>query len=269
MNITKIGFAGFGNMGTALFRGFLKSGVIPASDVAVLSRGARGKEYAEKSGAVLCKTPAELAAFADIVILAVKPKDAPELISALCPAIGGKALLSVVAGLSSDAVRERLWGTKARVLVTLPNTPVAVGEGIVGLASETDFSQEEKKFIENLFSKTAMVEWLPENKLGALSALSGSGPAFAAIAAEALADGAVAEGLPRAVAGRLAAQTLAGTGRLLLEQGGAPGAVKDAVCSPGGTTVEGVAVLEEYRFRAALINAVRAASQKFYRLLPK
>jgi pyrroline-5-carboxylate reductase len=267
MKAATIGFAGLGNMGQAMLAGFLKSGVITPEKIAVLSRSASGAQAARDAGARLCENPEELTAFSDIVILAVKPKDAPGLVSTLSKDLKGKALLSIVAGLGYEAIRERLWGGGTRILVTLPNTPLRIGAGVTGFTLETDFTDEEKTFAESLFSAVGSVEWISEKLLGALSAVSGSGPAYTAIFAEALADGAVRQGLPRDVSRRLAAATIAGSGRLLAETGSLPAAIKDAVASPGGTTIEGVAALENGGFRAAVIEAVRAGAEKFSRLL--
>lgn len=263
----KIGFAGMGVMGQAMLRGITAAGALPPARIAVLSRSEAGRQAAREAGAALCSTPDELAGFAHIVILAVKPKDSLELIGRLCPALDGKALLSIVAGLNYQTIRERLCGAQARLLVALPNTPVQAGAGVIAFTNETDFTEEERRFAEALFAPVAHIEWISEKLLGALSALSGSGPAYAALFAEALADGGVLEGLPRAQALRLAALTLAGAGRLLAETGMHPAALKDAVCSPGGTTIEGVAALEAGAFRAQIIGAVRSGADKFKRLV--
>jgi pyrroline-5-carboxylate reductase len=150
----------------------------------------------------------------------------------------------------------------------MPNTPVQVGEGIIAFTNETDFNEEERDFAVRLFAPVAQVEWINEAQLAALAALAGSGPAYAALFAEALADGAVKEGLPRELSLRLAAKTLWGTGKLLFQGGRHPAVLKDAVCSPGGTSIEGIAALEGRAFRSALIEAVSAAASKFERLFP-
>jgi pyrroline-5-carboxylate reductase len=145
----------------------------------------------------------------------------------------------------------------------MPNTPIRVGCGATGFTLETSFTDAEKAFAQRLFEAVGQVVWVPEKLLPSLSALSGSGPAYAAIFIEALADGAVLEGLPRADAYRLAAQTVKGAAALIQDSGDHPAAVKDAVCSPGGTTIEAVCELERGAFRFTVMNAVRAAVRKF------
>jgi pyrroline-5-carboxylate reductase len=141
--------------------------------------------------------------------------------------------------------------------------------GAAGFTTETTFTQDEKDFCEKLFSSIGIVEWVSEKLLFAVSALSGSGPAYTALFIEALADAAVLEGLPRATAYRLAAQTVKGTGALMLESGQHPAVIKDNVCSSGGTTIEGVKELEKGAFRYTVISAVGKAAEKFFKLFAR
>jgi pyrroline-5-carboxylate reductase len=254
-------------MGAAILEGITARGVIGGEDIVVYDSHAPAVERARKTGAAAAAANTGVAAAADMVILAVKPKDALAVIREIAPLLAGKALLSIVAGLSYSAIDGALAGAAARVLVIMPNTPALAGEGAAGFALETTFTDTEKLFAQKLFEAVGIVEWVPEKLLAAVSALSGGGPAYAALFAEALADGGVLEGLPRPVAYRLAAQTLKGTGKLLLETGQHPGAVKDAVCSPGGTTIEAVRELERGAFRYSVLNAVHKSAQKFSRLL--
>ena len=149
-----------------------------------------------------------------------------------------------------------------RVLRTMPNTPALVNAGAFALCSETDLTADEKAFAEKLFGSIGIVEWMNEHLIDTACGLSGSGPAFVAEFIEALGDGGVLEGLPRATAYRLAAQTVMGTAKMILETGMHPAQLKDMVSSPGGTTITGCQVLEEMGFRAAAINAVQAATNK-------
>jgi pyrroline-5-carboxylate reductase len=263
----KLGFIGAGNMGAAILEGITARGVIRGEDIVVYDAYAPAVERAQKTGAKAAANNRAVAEAADMVILAVKPKDSLEVIREIAPKLEGKALLSIVAGLSYSAIGGALAGAKARVLVILPNTPALVGEGATGFTLETTFTDAEKSFAQKLFEAVGIVEWVPEKLLFAVSALSGGGPAYAAMFAEALADGGVLEGLPRPMAYRLAAQTLKGTGKLLLETEQHPGAVKDAVCSPGGTTIEAVRELERGAFRYSVLNAVRESARKFWTLI--
>ncbi|MDR2481163.1 MAG: pyrroline-5-carboxylate reductase [Spirochaetaceae bacterium] len=266
MPVQKIGFAGLGNMGQAILKGIILKNAIPAHNIAVLSRSESGKICAKEARVTVCSSTQELAAFADIIILAVKPKDAIDLIRNLCPGIGGKALLSIVAGLDYKTVNAAFWGAKTRTLIALPNTPVQAGEGITGFTIETTFTDEEKDFVQKLFESVSSVEWIDEKSLPAFSALSASAPAYAAIFTESLADGAVLEGLPRDTAYRIAAKMITGTGFLMTKTGSHPGILKDKICSPGGTTIEGIAILEDGAFRANIIKAMHACTEKFKRL---
>ncbi|MDR1787506.1 MAG: pyrroline-5-carboxylate reductase [Treponema sp.] len=266
-----VGFIGAGSMGGAILEGALKRGGLAPSDITVFDAWPAALEKARAQGVRIAGSNAQVAAASDLTILAVKPKDALAVLAEIKEALEGRALLSIVAGLSSSAIRAALAGagpSSARLLVTLPNTPLRAGEGATGFALETTFTREEKDFARRLFEASGIVEWVPEKLLPAVSALSGGGPAYAAMFVEALADGGVLEGLPRATAYRLAAQTLKGAGALLLETGEHPGAVKDAVCSPGGTTIEAVRELERGAFRYAVMSAVSRSAEKFSRLLP-
>jgi pyrroline-5-carboxylate reductase len=144
---------------------------------------------------------------------------------------------------------------------------VKVGAGAVGLTQETDFTIEEREFAQKLFESMGIVEWISEKSIAAFSAISGSGPAYAAMLIEALGDGGVLAGLPLSTAHRLAVQTVYGTGKLCLERGVHPAVIRAEVCSPGGTSIEGVAELEKAGFRYGLISAVRAAAKKFSELV--
>ncbi|MDR2864551.1 MAG: pyrroline-5-carboxylate reductase [Spirochaetaceae bacterium] len=263
----KIGFIGLGNMGYAILSAFITQGALDKKEIAVVSRSEKGRLLAEKEDVVVFSNTKELACFADIIILAVKPKDSLAVIAEIKQELKNKALLSVVAGLNYKTIQQTMDGVNVRVLTALPNTPVQVCQGIIALTKETTFTEEEKKFTQTIFESAGMVEWIEEKFLPVFSAIAGSGPAFAAIFAEALADGAVLEGLPRALSYRLAAQMMTGTGALLLETKNHPGIIKDSVSSPGGTTIEGVAELEKNTFRSALIAAVRASAEKFNRLI--
>jgi len=267
MSGSKIGFIGAGNMGGALLEGFMAKGVLSPGDVSVFDSNRDAMERFRKNGVKAAADITGLVQSSDLVILAVKPKDAPGVLKEAGSALRGKALLSIVAGLNYKAIYEALPADEVRVLVTLPNTPAKVARGAAGFTVETTFTEDEKKLAQRLFESVGIVEWVSEKYLHIVSALSGGGPAYTAMFIEALADGAVLEGLPRGTACRLAAQTVLGTGELLLETGVHPGVIKDAVCSPGGTTIEAVKALEEGAFRHSVMNAVRKSSEKFFRLL--
>ena len=233
----RIGFIGMGNMARAIVEGWLRAGTVCAEDVgAVAKRFDRLNTYARETGICAMHSVREVAEWADMIVIAVKP-DAVEQVIVECGC--EKPILSVADGWTCEKYLSVL-GKGARVQHILPNTPCRVGEGVM------------------LFGAIGTVETLPAEKMGAATAIAGCGPAFLAMAIEALADAGVKYGLPRAAAYRLASQTLVGTGRLQLETNLHPGEIKDQVCSPGGSTIRGVEALENEGLRRALIAAVKA-----------
>jgi pyrroline-5-carboxylate reductase len=253
-------------MGGAIIRGVVKTEAINSQDVKIFARDAKDEKTAFSLGVNSERDSEKFVKDSDVIILAVKPKDAKTVLKNFSKYLDQKAILSIVAGLGYSGIIGALnhvdRGCNARVLVGLPNTPVMAGEGVIAFTNETNFTDEEKSFVQKLFEQVAMVEWIDEVRLPGFAAVSGSGPAFAAIFAEALADGAVLHGLNRQTAYRIAYQTLKGSGAVLLSSP-SPSSVKDGVCSPGGTTIEGVKALEESAFRGAVMEAVNRAAQKF------
>jgi pyrroline-5-carboxylate reductase len=266
----KVGFIGCGNMGSAIMEGIIAKRAIHEGDVYAYDAYEPALKKAAGLGVNIVSGNIELAKSVDMVILAVKPKDALAALDEIKSAIETKALLSIVAGLNYETIH-KILSTKtnksgARVLITMPNTPIIVGSGATGFTLETTFTGEEKLFAQKLFEAVGIVEWLPEKLMSAATALSGGGPAYSALFLEAMADGGVLEGLSRQTAYRLAAQTLNGTAKLLLEKGLHPGELKDAVCSPAGTTIEGIKALEKGAFRHCIIEAIHEASKKMDKL---
>ncbi len=257
----KIGFLGAGAMGGAILSGGLNAGVLKAEDVYVsdFSQAIRDKYAA--LGCNICTDNEELGSKCDIVVLAVKPQYAAPALAELKKSMDGKAVISIMAGATVERIRSMIDGS-IRVLRVMPNTPALVNAGAFACCSETDLTAEEKAFAETIFSSIGIVEWMGEKLIDAACGLSGSGPAFVALFIEALADGGVLEGLPRPTAYRLAAQTVMGAAKMVMETGMHPGQLKDMVSSPGGTTITGCQVLEEKGFRAAAIDAVQAATKK-------
>ena len=258
----KIGFIGSGNMGGAIARGIVKSGVVSGKDVYLYDvLPAASAQLADDIGGTAVNTPEELTSAAELFVLAVKPVYVKDALRACCKGLAGKAVVSIVAGLSGAALAKQLpEGT--RCLQTMPNTPAMVNEGVTALCEENTLTQEELDFVRRMFSAIGRVYTLPARLIEAESAVAGSGPAYAAMFIEALADGGVLLGLPRAQAMEMAAQMLIGTAKMMLESGKHPGAIKDMVCSPGGTTIEAVRALEKGAFRASTIEAVIAAGEK-------
>ena len=254
----KIGIIGAGSMGGAVIRVILRGGIAAEGDLTVCRRNP--EKGAPGCGAKGTGDAAEAAAQSDAVILAVKPQQAETLLPGIREALAGKFVLSVMAGWPFGRLSAALPG--ARVLCAMPNTPLQAGEGMTLLSARTSCTAEEKEFAVRLFSSAGRIAWVEESFFDAANAVSGCGPAYAFIFIEALADAAVLGGVPRSMAYGLAAQMLLGSARLLLESGQHPGALKDAVCSPGGMTIEGVRALEQGGFRAAVMNAVGACAEK-------
>lgn len=258
----KIGFIGFGNMAQAMVRGLLLKDVLPAQQIYACAKNwDKLCKNAEQMGIQPCHDAAELVSQADMVIVAVKPYLIQEVLAPVKAALKDKIVVSVAAGYLFDKYEEILEpGTHH--LSTLPNTPVSVGEGVIICEQKHSLTDEEYGLFEELFAPIALVQPVDTKQFGIAGTISGCGPAYAAMFVEALADAAVLHGLPRELSYALASQMVVGTGKLQRETKAHPGAMKDAVCSPGGTTIVGVAALERKGFRSAVIDAVDAVMKK-------
>lgn len=254
-------------MATALAKGFIRAGLVAAENVMAADLSAAAREaFAKETGGQVAATNGEVARFAEVLILAVKPAHVVDALGQLRIFLTDQhLLLSIAAGVSIKSVTDELFET-ARVIRVMPNTPALVGASATGYALGENATPEDAAMAQKLFSSVGVAFELKENLLDAVTGLSGSGPAYVYLMIEALSDGGVAAGLPRDISTRLAAQTLLGSARMVLETGLHPGALKDMVTSPGGTTIEGVHELELAGVRGALITAVRAAAEKSQKL---
>ena len=257
-----IGFLGSGNMGGAIARAVCK-----AADPQNVYLANRTAAKAEKLAAELgCNTTIndEVAGRCDLIFLAVKPQMMEALLTplkfTLAERPGRFVLCSMAAGLPISRIQE-LAGEDYPVIRIMPNTPASVGEGMIQYCSSHVTAEEEAEFCK-LMAPAGRLDPVPETLIDAASCVSGCGPAWVYQFIEALADGGVACGLPRAKAQEYAAQMVLGSAKLVLESGKHPGALKDAVCSPGGSTIQGVRVLEEHGLRGAVMDAVLAAYDK-------
>jgi len=212
-------------------------------------------------GYIPCRDSNELVDNVDMVIIAVKPYLVEEVIKPIKEKLADKVLISVVANFPFDHY-EQVLAPNTHHLSTLPNTPVSVGEGVILCEDKHSLTAEEYEDFVNLFSQIALIETVETKNLGIAGTISGCGPAFTSMFIEALADAGVLHGLSRVQAYKLASQMVVGTGKLQLQTGAHPGAMKDAVCSPGGTTIVGVAALERKGLRSAVIDAVDAVQNK-------
>ena len=257
-----IGFIGTGQMGSALARAAARGAAGAPIYLANRSRE-KAERLARELNARLADNPT-VARECQLIVLGVKPQMMAEVLGELAPILAARRdrfiLASMAAGLSARAIREMAGGTYP-VIRLMPNTPVSVGAGVVqycGLYT----TEEELRDLETLLAPAGLVDPIGEELCDAAMSLSGCGPAFCALFIEALADGGVACGLPRDKALRYAAQMTAGAAQMVLDSGAHPGALKDAVCSPGGTTIQGVRALEARGFRGAAMEAVAAAYEK-------
>src|SRR2546428_5766104 len=250
-------------MGEALIKGLVAATLVPpeaiyASDVRIERLRALDQQY----GIQLLQDNAELVRQADVVILAVKPQIMAPVVRQISAAVSRKKLLiSIAAGVSTMTIRAAL-GKEARLIRVMPNTPALVLEGATAIAKAEGLEPDDLDVAGEIFSAVGRVVVLGEELLDAVTGLSGSGPAYVAVAIEALADGGVRMGLDRITAMTLATQTVLGAATLLRETGLHPGAVKDMVCSPGGTSIAGITALEEGGIRTTLIKAVERATQR-------
>lgn len=251
-----IGFIGAGNMGGAIIRGLLKDGMDPGrilvSDLRQETLDILNTEFPGIRTSIGNGPSAK----ADIVVLAVKPqvyRPVIEDISREVPA--DTVIVTIAAGLTLGTV-DRWFGGGRKIVRTMPNTPALVGEGMTALCPAETVTGEELEAARELFDAVGKTVVMPEKLMDAYTALAGSSPAWVFMFLEALADGAVREGIPRKEAYGIAAQAVLGSAKLAADSGTHPGILKDQVCSPGGTTIEAVATLEKAGFRSALIQAV-------------
>ncbi len=260
-DVRTLGFLGFGQMGSAIAEGLARFCPEARDGRLRMYAWAPHAEKLKKTAGALPVTPVEspeeLAERCGWILLAMKPDQFEKAVAPIREKLPGKAVLSVVNAKTHGELR-RVLGPDVRIQYVMPNTPMKVGAGVALFEEENSLTEEESETAVRWFSAIAEVVRLPGEKMAAAASLSGCGPAFFFMAAEALGDAGVKHGLKRADAYRLAAATMAGAGRLMLETGLHPGALKDGVCSPGGTTIRGVSSLEEDGFRAALIHAVDA-----------
>jgi pyrroline-5-carboxylate reductase len=263
----KIGFLGAGRMATALAKGFIQAKLATADDIMASDPLEHARQdFARDVGAKATAFNPDVLKFATVVVLAVKPDHVSELLAEVKRHFTDNHLLISIAAGVPIAKLEAGLGSDARIIRVMPNTPALVGASASAYALGKAAGAEDGQLALKLFSAVGVAYPVKESLLDAVTGLSGSGPAYAFVMIEALSDGGVAAGLPRDIATKLAAQTLLGSAKMVLETGLHPGALKDAVTSPGGTTIEGLHELERGGVRGSLISAVRAATEKSKKL---
>ncbi len=257
-----LGLIGCGKMASALLGGVLEAKLCAPGQVGVSDCVPEAAaKLALKTGAQAYATNGEVASRADTLLVCVKPADVADVLRSLRSALAGKLVVSIAAGVGLSALEEAA-GAGVRVVRVMPNTPALVGCGASAYALGSSATPADAGVVEKLFGSVGSVDRVKESLLDAVTGLSGSGPAYVFLMVEALADGGVLMGLPRETALRLAAQTLMGAARMVLEAGVHPAVLRDQVASPGGTTIAGLEALEQGGARAALIQAVRAATER-------
>lgn len=259
----KIAFLGTGNMAEALVKGLLRAGAAaPADLVCAEPREERRREIEQRYGVRTVASNREAVGAADVVLLSVKPQVLDAVLEEIAADVGTTRLVvSIAAGVPIAAIARRL-PAGARIVRTMPNTPALVGAGAAALSAGPHATPADVALARSLLESVGTAVVVAEPLLDAVTGLSGSGPAFVYLFIEAMADGGVKAGLARAEALQLAAQTVLGAARLVLESGEHPGRLKDQVTSPGGTTIAGVHALEKAGFRGAVIDAVEAAARR-------
>lgn len=259
----KVGFIGAGNMGSAILKGIVASGMVGADKVFVYDIDTAKVEVLKKETGVNAAVDSrEVVEQSDLVILAVKPNMVvPVLEGCREKFAGGKILVSIAVGIPIE-VYSSVVGQEAKIVRAMPNTPALVGEGMTVVSFSNNISPEEKSAVLGLFQCVGKVEVLEERLMNEVTALTGSSPAYVFMFVEAMADAAVQSGIPRSLAYRLGAQAVLGSARMVLETGKHPGELKDQVCSPGGTTIEAVSMLEKLGFRFAVMDAMKECTRK-------
>lgn len=261
----KLGFIGMGNMGTAILKGIRSKGCLPDESIYISRKNPKKSFDFMETEMHLLPDNKQLASAVDCVILAVKPVYAKEIIQEIYAELNGKLIISIMAGWSYEMLEEAL-PERARFVRVMPNTPLSVCEGMTLISDRFTCYPEEFEFTKMIFETAGKVAVVEDRVFTPANGISGCGPAFVYQFIEALADGGVRYGVPRKLAYELAAQTLIGAAKMVLETDNHPAALKDAVCSPGGTTIEGIYALEKGGMRAAVMDAVGATVEKNARM---
>jgi pyrroline-5-carboxylate reductase len=257
-----VGLIGTGNMAEALIRGLLQAGVATREQlIGSDPREERCAEITERYGVRVVADNVEVASRADILVLAIKPQAMPKVLDQVADRIHPHALvISIAAGIPLSAIEARL--PQARVIRTMPNMPALVGAGATAIAAGDHATQDDLTAARRIFDSVGMTVILEESQMDAVTGLSGSGPAYIFLIIEALSDAGVKVGLSRYIAQALAAQTVLGSAKLLIDTKEHPGRLKDTVTSPGGTAIAGLHTLEAGGLRTTLMDAVEAATRR-------
>lgn len=258
----KLGFIGIGNMAGAIIGGIIKTGLISSEEIIGSDISAAGREHMQNIyGIHVTPDNRKVAEKADIIFLSVKPQYYQTVIAEIRHVVTNEQLVITIAPGKTLHWLEEQFGKRVKLVRTMPNTPAMVQQGMTAVCPNDCVSKEELEYVISLFRTIGETEVISENLIDAAVAVSGSSPAYVFMMIEAMADGAVAEGMPRAQAYKFAAQAIYGSAKMVLETGKHPGELKDMVCSPAGTTIEAVRVLEQKGFRSALLESMKACAE--------
>ncbi len=258
----KIGFIGTGNMASAIMGGIIKKQLIPAEEMIGADLSAPGRERAKSQfGIHVTASNQEVVEKAEVIVLSVKPQFYADVIHEIRDGIrDNQIVITIAPGKTLTWLKEQ-FGKDVKIVRTMPNTPALVGEGMTAACPNEHMTEEETAYVRTLLESFSRVEIVPERLMDAVVSVSGSSPAYVFMLIEAMADAAVSGGMPRPQAYQFAAQAVLGSAKMVLETGKHPGELKDMVCSPAGTTIEAVRVLEERGFRSAVFEAMKVCEE--------
>lgn len=255
----KLGFIGTGNMASAIMGGVIKNNIFPAEEIIGSDLFEAGRERTKAQfGINVTASNKEVIEKSEVVILSVKPQFYASVIAEIKDDVRADQIIVTIAPGKTLAWLAEQFGKDVKITRTMPNTPAMVGEGMTAACPNEHMTEEEIAYVKTILESFSKVEVVPEKLMDAVTAVSGSSPAYVYMMIEAMADAAVSGGMPRPQAYKFAAQAVLGSAKMVLETGKHPGELKDMVCSPAGTTIEAVGVLEEHGFRSAVIDAMKA-----------
>lgn len=258
----KLGFIGIGNMAGAIIGGIIKTGLISSEEIIGSDISAAGREHMQNIyGIHVTPDNRKVAERAEVIFLSVKPQYYQTVIAEIRHVVTNQQVVITIAPGKTLSWLEEQFGKPIKLVRTMPNTPAMVQQGMTAVCPNDCVSKEELEYVVSILKTIGETEIISENLIDAVVAVSGSSPAYVFMMMEAMADAAVAEGMPRAQAYKFAAQAIYGSAKIVLETGKHPGELKDMVCSPAGTTIEAVRVLEQKGFRSALIESMKACAE--------
>ena len=259
----KLGFIGTGNMASAIMSGVIKNNIFLANEIIGSDLLASGREKVkEQFGINVTNSNKDVASLSEVIVLSVKPQFYADVIAEIKDIVKEEQMIITIAPGKTLAWLEEQFGKPVKIVRTMPNTPAMVGAGMTAAVANPYLKEEEIAYIRTILESFGKVEFIPERLMDVVVSTSGSSPAYVYMMIEAMADAAVSGGMPRPQAYQFAAQAVLGSAKMVLETGMHPGALKDMVCSPGGTTIEAVRTLEALGFRSSIIEAMKVCEEK-------